>query len=92
MKWFKLFPVDCRTGATFVHDWFAIGIWIAVGGHIMLRAPRPRRARRRCCAGAVPARWARQHRPRWYEEETGLAAPSVRRFPANGSSTRDAAP
>jgi hypothetical protein len=24
--------------------------------------------------GSVTARWARLHRPRWYEEETGLPA------------------
>ncbi len=27
--------VGARTGATFVHDWFAIGIWIAVTGHVL---------------------------------------------------------
>ena len=35
MKWFSLFPIDWRTGATFVHDWFALGIWVAVIGHVM---------------------------------------------------------
>src|SRR5262249_9493401 len=30
LHWFDLFSVDVRTGATFVHDWFAIGIWLAV--------------------------------------------------------------
>ena len=34
MKWFEPFPLDVRTGATFVHDWFAFFIWIAVIGHI----------------------------------------------------------
>jgi formate dehydrogenase subunit gamma len=73
LKWFNLFPIDYRTGATFVHDWFAIGIWVAVGGHIFfaLRDPAALGAMLR---GAVPARWARQNRPRWYEEETGLPA------------------
>jgi formate dehydrogenase subunit gamma len=73
LKWFDLFPVDYRTGATFVHDWFAIGIWLAVSGHILfaLRDPVALRAMLR---GAVPAWWARVHRPRWYEEETGLPA------------------
>ena len=73
LKWFNLFPIDYRTGATFVHDWFAIGIWLAVGGHILfaLRDPVALGAMLR---GWVPARWARQNRPRWYEEETGLPA------------------
>jgi formate dehydrogenase subunit gamma len=74
LKWFNLFPLDDRTGATFVHDWFAIGIWIAVAGHIMfaLRDPVALGAMLR---GKVPARWARTNRPLWYEEETGRSAP-----------------
>jgi formate dehydrogenase subunit gamma len=73
LKWFDLFSVDYRTGATFVHDWFAIGIWLAVGGHVFL-ALRDPAALGAMLRGAVPARWARLHRPRWYEEETGLPA------------------
>ena len=45
MKWFDLFPLDWRTGATFVHDWFALGIWVAVLGHILFAVQRRRRAR-----------------------------------------------
>ena len=45
MKWFDLFPLDWRTGATFVHDWFALGIWVAVIGHILFAVTRRRRAR-----------------------------------------------
>jgi formate dehydrogenase subunit gamma len=73
LKWFNLFPVDYRTGATFVHDWFAIGIWLAIGGHVFfaLRDPVALGAMLR---GSVTARWARLQRPRWYEEETGLPA------------------
>jgi formate dehydrogenase subunit gamma len=73
LKWFNLFPVDYRTGATFVHDWFAIGIWLAVGGHVLL-ALRDPVALGAMLRGSVPARWARRNRPRWYEEETGLPA------------------
>ena len=68
MKWFDLFPLDWRTGATFVHDWFALGIWVAVLGHICF-ALRDGDAldshdRRR----TVPATWARKKAPLWYEE------------------------
>ena len=41
MHWFGHFPIDWRTGATFMHDWFTLGIWLAVLGHIAfaLRIP-----------------------------------------------------
>ena len=73
LKWFSLFSLTTRTGATFVHDWVALGIWISVLGHIML-AVRDPIALRGMLHGAVTARWARTNRPRWYEAETGEAA------------------
>jgi formate dehydrogenase subunit gamma len=73
MKWFEPFPLDWRTGATFVHDWVALGIWLAVVGHVVfaLRDPDALDSMRR---GTISARWARTHRPRWYEEKTGKSA------------------
>jgi formate dehydrogenase subunit gamma len=70
LKWFSIVPLNWRVGATFVHDWFALGIWLAVGGHILfaLRDPEAMHGMRH---GTVKARWARKHRPRWYEDETG---------------------
>jgi len=70
MNWFDPFPVDVRTGATFVHDWFAFGIWISVIGHIWF-AFKDGEALRAMWRGTVSARWARANRPRWYEETTG---------------------
>ena len=67
MKWFDLFPLDWRTGATFVHDWFALGIWAAVIGHILF-AVRDGDALESMLNGSVPARWARTKAPLWYEE------------------------
>ena len=67
MHWFQHFGVDTRTGATFVHDWFAIGIWIAVLGHILF-ALGDADALRSMIGGTVPAAWARRHAPLWYEE------------------------
>jgi formate dehydrogenase subunit gamma len=67
MKWFALFPLDWRTGATFVHDWFAFGIWIAVLGHIAF-AVRDGDALDGMIGGTVPAAWARKKAPLWYEE------------------------
>jgi formate dehydrogenase subunit gamma len=67
MKWFDLFPLDWRTGATFAHDWFAFGVWIAVLGHIMF-ALRDGDALDSMISGTVPAAWARKKAPLWYEE------------------------
>jgi formate dehydrogenase subunit gamma len=67
MKWFEPFPIDWRTGATFVHDWFALGIWIAVIGHILF-AVRDGDALESMLGGTVPAAWARTQAPLWYEE------------------------
>jgi formate dehydrogenase subunit gamma len=80
MKWFSAFPLDWRTGATFVHDWFALGIWLAVIGHVVF-AFRDPVALGAMLRGSVPARWARMQRPRWYEEETGKPADRLKQSP-----------
>ena len=46
MKWYSPFSDSWRQGATFVHDWFAIGLLFAIIGHIALGVPRSRRAQR----------------------------------------------
>ena len=80
LRWPDPWSNDLRTGATFVHDWFAIGVGLAVAGHIVfaLRDPIALRAMLR---GRVPARWARRTHPRWYEEVTG--EPADRLAPRN---------
>jgi formate dehydrogenase subunit gamma len=65
MHWFAPFPVDWRTGATFVHDWFALAIGVSVIGHILFAFADPD-ALRGMVRGSVPARWAREKRPGWY--------------------------
>ena len=60
-------PDRWRTGATFVHDWFALGVGLAVFGHILLAVSDPD-ALRGMVHGWVPARWAKEKRPRWYDE------------------------
>jgi formate dehydrogenase subunit gamma len=77
MKWFSLFPIDWRTGATFVHDWFAFGIWVAVTGHVVFAFKDPV-ALGGMMRGYVSAAWARHERPRWYEAETHAAIDSER--------------
>ena len=73
MYWFRFFPVDWRTGATFVHDWLAFVIAIVVAGHVRM-ALKDADARRAMTQGWVPTAWARRHRPRWYEDMTGHPA------------------
>ena len=70
MNWFNLFPTDYRTGAEFVHDWFALGLWLVVIGHVWLAFSDPV-ALHGMTGGSVTASWARRHRPRWYDEVSG---------------------
>jgi len=67
MRWFKPFSDSWRQGATFVHDWFAIGLLVAIIGHIAL-ALRDEDALNGMLHGWVSADWARRNRPRWYAE------------------------
>jgi formate dehydrogenase subunit gamma len=78
MHWFEPFPVDTRTGATFVHDWFAFFVWVSVLGHVWFAFADPE-SLRSMWRGTISARWARTRRPRWYEEETkpGTGGPAA---------------
>lgn len=78
MRWFEPFPNDWRTGATFVHDWFALGIWLAVLGHVYF-AIRDPIALRGMTRGDVTPYWARTERPAWYREVVdGATRPPAR--------------
>jgi formate dehydrogenase subunit gamma len=68
MHWFAAFPLDWRTGATFAHDWFALGIWVLVLGHIGFALRDGDALEAMMVNGRVPAAWARRHAPRWYDE------------------------
>jgi formate dehydrogenase subunit gamma len=70
MRWFEPFSDSWRQGATFVHDWFAIGLLFAIAGHILL-AFRDPEALNGMVRGEVKASWASRYRPRWYEEFLG---------------------
>jgi len=76
--------VDWRTGATFVHDWFAIAIAVVVAGHLRMAFSDPI-GLRSMSRGWVTGAWARRHRPKWYEELTGVPA----RPPAPESASTD---
>ncbi|WP_307875042.1 formate dehydrogenase [Frankia nepalensis] len=73
-------PDRYRTGATFIHDLFAIGIFFAVLGHfwMALRDPEARAGLR---TGYVPTWWAATEHPRWAprpERSDGPEAPEPR--------------
>ena len=81
MNWFHYFPVDWRTGATFVHDWIAVILFFVVIGHIGMALADPE-SLGSMIRGWVPARWARDKRPGWYEEvqagkDSAAARPSA---------------
>jgi formate dehydrogenase subunit gamma len=62
-----LVRLSWRTGATFVHDWFALGLGLLVLGHIYF-ALNDREARRGMRTGLVSARWAHAEHAAWAEE------------------------
>ncbi len=64
-----------RTGATFVHDWLALAVFIVVIGHIYM-ALNDASARMGMRTGSVPLTWAvREHREWAMEESDGISAP-----------------
>jgi formate dehydrogenase subunit gamma len=56
-----------RTGATFVHDWFALAVGVLVLGHIVY-AVKDREARRGMRTGRVSASWAHAEHAAWAED------------------------
>lgn len=68
MKWFGLFPVGWRTGATFVHEVLAFVFVAVVLGHILM-AVTHRELLRSIVGGWVSVPWAKRHAARWAREE-----------------------
>ena len=67
LKWFSLFPVSWRTGATFVHELVAWLIFFVVFGHVAMAVTHPA-SLRAMLRGWVTQKWASQHAPRWLRE------------------------
>jgi formate dehydrogenase subunit gamma len=63
----SLVRLSWRTGATLVHDWFALGLGLLVIGHISfaIRDPEARRGMR---TGRVSTAWARAEHAEWVDE------------------------
>jgi formate dehydrogenase subunit gamma len=74
MYFTNLTPLTWRSGATFVHDWFSLGLGLLVVGHILyaLRDPVAMRGMR---SGLVPLRWARREHAAWVADYTGEPPP-----------------
>ncbi|MFB7666154.1 cytochrome b/b6 domain-containing protein [Kitasatospora sp. NPDC056138] len=65
LMWFtRLAPLVWRTGATFVHDWLAVAVAVAVAGHLYQSARDPE-ARRGMRTGRVDEGWAAREHPYW---------------------------
>jgi formate dehydrogenase subunit gamma len=70
MYFTKLTPLPWRSGATFVHDWFALGVGLLVVGHIFMASKDPH-AMTGIRTGRVPLRWARKEHAGWAREIAG---------------------
>jgi formate dehydrogenase subunit gamma len=73
MYFTNVWRLSWRSGATFLHDWFSLGLGLLVVGHIVfaLRDPEAMSSMRR---GFVSLRWARREHAEWAAELTGEAA------------------
>jgi formate dehydrogenase subunit gamma len=67
MDFTGLVRLSWRTGATFVHDWFALALGLLVLGHLYF-ALNDREARRGMRTGRVSTHWARAEHAAWAEE------------------------
>lgn len=68
MRFANDWPIDWRTGATFVHDWVAYAIVIVVVGHIFM-ATRDPYALAGMRTGFVPETWAAKEHGAWVPRE-----------------------
>ena len=74
MYFVGLSPLAWRSGATFVHDWFALALGLLVVGHIAFAVKDPE-ARHGMRTGRVSRRWARAEHAAWLAELDGSATP-----------------
>jgi formate dehydrogenase subunit gamma len=70
MFWTGLVRLSWRTGATFVHDWFALGLGLLVLGHVWFAIADPH-AREGMRTGRVSRRWAEKEHPAWVGSQDG---------------------
>ena len=80
MRFANHWPIDWRTGATFVHDWVAYAVMIAILGHLYM-AMRDPYALAGMRTGYVPAPWAAKEHRVWAERETRTTTERETRTP-----------
>ena len=68
MRWYHPYPLNWRTGATFVHDWLSLAVGLVVVGHVGM-ALRDPDALRSMWSGRIARAWARRHAPAWLDGE-----------------------
>jgi formate dehydrogenase subunit gamma len=83
LKWYRFFPLDWRTGATFVHDVVALGVFLVVTGHIAFALTHGE-ALRSIFRGWVTEPWAKRHASGWLDEQR----PAVDSSPPSDPSDR----
>ena len=67
LRWYRPFPLSVRAGATFVHNWLALGFVIVVLGHVLM-ALADRQALKSMLFGRISRAWARHYVPAWLDE------------------------
>jgi formate dehydrogenase subunit gamma len=73
MYFVGLAPLPWRSGATFVHDWFALALGLLVVGHVTFALKDPE-ARRGMRTGSVSRSWARIEHAGWLRDLESAAA------------------
>lgn len=67
LRWYRPWPLSWRAGATFVHNWLALVVVVAIAGHILFALSDPD-ALRSIFRGTISRTWARRHAPAWLAE------------------------
>ncbi|MCU1454386.1 MAG: fdnI [Acidimicrobiales bacterium] len=84
MQWNQRFSDAWRTGATFVHDWGFLALFVLTVAHIAKALAEPVLLRS-MVRGWVSVSWAAHHRPRWHDEVVGDDPASEVGAPADGA-------
>lgn len=65
-----------RTGATFVHDWLSVAVFVMFLGHLYYAVSDPG-SLRGMLTGRVDASWAARHHPAWLDDQDRDGKPGV---------------